>query len=266
MKLTTKLTILAAAAIGGTTLTGIAIAGTPSADGTITACVKTDGTPRIIDTEAGGTCTSTEKRLAWSSGWRHRGTYDAAKTYAVGDVVVLPKVCGTVGPSFQEGRSVWVKVNNGSTPYCLLDSYHIDSATWRPLSLPPSTPRRAPVQGAAGVRVETTDEGRTDVADDKYFVKLWNYSGIVWINMPGADARKCRVAATALSGDPVVVTRYESGYSEWIALLTQLPSGADVEIPLDVIIDCPVGAYPTSSSPRMQSSDAAVSPPRLTRR
>ena len=49
--------------IGG----AVAYAQIPSTDGTITACmVKTSGTIRLIDAEAGATCRSTEKEVTWN--------------------------------------------------------------------------------------------------------------------------------------------------------------------------------------------------------
>ena len=49
--------------IGG----AVAYAQIPSTDGTVTACmVKTSGTIRLIDAEAGATCRSTEKQVTWN--------------------------------------------------------------------------------------------------------------------------------------------------------------------------------------------------------
>jgi hypothetical protein len=42
------------------------LAAIPAADGTITACMKQDGTIRLIDTEAGVSCKDNEKRVTWS--------------------------------------------------------------------------------------------------------------------------------------------------------------------------------------------------------
>jgi hypothetical protein len=46
---------------------GVAYAAIPGADGTINGCYKTgDGTLRVIDAEAGATCKTNEKPIAWS--------------------------------------------------------------------------------------------------------------------------------------------------------------------------------------------------------
>ena len=45
---------------------GIAYAAIPGAGGTITGCYKTNGSLRVIDAEAGQTCTSSEQQLTWN--------------------------------------------------------------------------------------------------------------------------------------------------------------------------------------------------------
>jgi hypothetical protein len=45
---------------------GIAFAAIPAANGTITGCYKANGSLRVIDVEAGHTCSSTEQQLAWN--------------------------------------------------------------------------------------------------------------------------------------------------------------------------------------------------------
>lgn len=240
MKLSTKIAAVAVAVVAGPLATGIAMAGTPSADGTITACVKADGTPRIVDTEAGQTCASGERSLAWSSGWRHRGTYDRAKTYAVGDVAVLPKPCGTIAFAFQNGRSTWVKTGNGPNPYCLFDTYHVDTATWRPVSLPPSTPPQE-WDDQSLLRIGKTDWDAYEVWQTRE-IRTFNSTGGAWLNIKGLNAKYCAVNATPVSSSPVVVTRadYDSLYPEWIYLATAKPTGELVNVPLDVLIDCAV--------------------------
>ena len=68
---------------------GMAIAAIPSSsDGSITSCVnKTSGAVRIIDAQAGRHCTTKERRVAWSKGYRYRGAWSAGTAYAVLDVV-----------------------------------------------------------------------------------------------------------------------------------------------------------------------------------
>jgi hypothetical protein len=57
--------------------------------GRYTACVlKKTGAVRVIDYQAGKRCTTKEKTISWSKGWRYRGTWAAAVSYAVGDVSV----------------------------------------------------------------------------------------------------------------------------------------------------------------------------------
>ena len=67
----------------------MAIAAIPStSDGSITSCVnKTSGAVRIIDAQAGKHCTTKERRVAWSKGYRYRGAWSSGTAYAVLDVV-----------------------------------------------------------------------------------------------------------------------------------------------------------------------------------
>lgn len=61
-----KRTIIGIAAglvLGATT---VAVASIPSADGTITACVKSDGSVRLIDTEAAQNCKANEQPVTWN--------------------------------------------------------------------------------------------------------------------------------------------------------------------------------------------------------
>lgn len=62
-----KLLVVVAASI---TLfaTGVAVAAIPSADGLITACVRAGGQLRVIDAEAGETCSANETQVEWSTG------------------------------------------------------------------------------------------------------------------------------------------------------------------------------------------------------
>jgi hypothetical protein len=46
--------------------TAVAVASIPSSDGVFTACVKSDGTLRLIDAEAGATCKANERTITWS--------------------------------------------------------------------------------------------------------------------------------------------------------------------------------------------------------
>lgn len=78
---------LAVAVLGGGAL---AVAAIPdSSTGVFTACVKkTSGDLRMIDAQAGATCTSRERTLTWSTGWTYRGTWSGSTAYAAGDAVV----------------------------------------------------------------------------------------------------------------------------------------------------------------------------------
>lgn len=59
-------TLIAAAGLLVLVAGGAAWATIPAADGTFTACVKADGTLRLVDAEAGATCKASEQPVTWS--------------------------------------------------------------------------------------------------------------------------------------------------------------------------------------------------------
>lgn len=72
-----------------TLLAGIAFATIPARNtGRYTACVRNDGTLRMIDFESGTRCAQGERSISWSKGWQYRGAWSSTATYAVGDVAV----------------------------------------------------------------------------------------------------------------------------------------------------------------------------------
>jgi len=78
--------LLTALVLGGGV---VALAAIPStANGSYTACVsKRTGAVRIVDAQAGRHCTTGERTISWSKGYRYRGAWNARTTYAVLDVV-----------------------------------------------------------------------------------------------------------------------------------------------------------------------------------
>jgi hypothetical protein len=68
---------------------GFALAAIPSSStGAITGCVnRTSGAVRVIDYQAGKRCTSRERTVNWSKGWRYRGAWSSTTSYAVLDVI-----------------------------------------------------------------------------------------------------------------------------------------------------------------------------------
>lgn len=62
-----KFGVVAIAIAAFAVIASAAWAAIPDASGTIHACADRDGRLRVIDTEAGRTCKSTEKRLSWAS-------------------------------------------------------------------------------------------------------------------------------------------------------------------------------------------------------
>lgn len=78
--------LLATVVTGG----GVALGAIPSTTtATFTGCVaKVGGALRVVDAQAGQTCTRKERTVRWSGGWTYRGAWAAGTSYAVGDVVV----------------------------------------------------------------------------------------------------------------------------------------------------------------------------------
>ena len=78
--------LLTATILGGGV---VALAAIPStANGAYTGCVnKTSGAVRIIDRQAGKHCTTRERTISWSKGYRYRGAWRSGTAYAVLDVV-----------------------------------------------------------------------------------------------------------------------------------------------------------------------------------
>jgi hypothetical protein len=72
-----------------TLFAGLAYATIPSRDtGRYTACVRTDGSLRMIDYEAGARCARGERSISWSKGWQYRGAWRSTTAYATGDATV----------------------------------------------------------------------------------------------------------------------------------------------------------------------------------
>lgn len=240
MKLRTKIVALTAALVAGPLATGIALAGTPSADNTITACVASNGTPRIIDKEAGATCATGERQISWSAGWRIRGTYDATKTYQVGDVVSRVNTCGGYQAPRLRGTETWVKVAPGpetATPERPCPA----AATWVHLSrmpdylFPPDFPETYRVPATAdNLLLFPADGGGAGV-------RVWNYGDIVWIQPTGTtpDVSKCVVTGTAVTHLPYFLTRLPANYAGWIGLYVRTHSGTPSRVPVEVTLFCP---------------------------
>lgn len=103
---------------------GAAIAAVPSGNGTITACVnKTSRAVRIIDHEAGSRCGSSESRLDWSKGYRHRGAWSPATAYVALDVVTYN------GSSYLGRTASTNKLPTSSTYWSLLAAKGAPGAT-----------------------------------------------------------------------------------------------------------------------------------------
>lgn len=61
-----KLILIGAATVAVATVTGVGYAAIPGSDGTISACKDSKGALKVIDAEAGQTCTGNQQPLEWN--------------------------------------------------------------------------------------------------------------------------------------------------------------------------------------------------------
>lgn len=218
---------------------GVAVADTPAADGSITACVDASGMPRIIDTDAGESCGGDEERVSWTSAWTPRGWYRADRAYEVGDLVNARRTCG--GITGWDPNSTWTLVRVRDVPDrgCPFADPFVqgDDRGWEVVT--PGT-RILAYDSVDGFRVGAND---TDVlvSSDRNGnpVRAWNYGDVIWINKKNAE--HCQVDATPVADTAVTVTRATWKYADWIALLPK-QSGQPVRVPMDVVLTCAFGA------------------------
>lgn len=192
-------------AIGGAVVAasaaGVAYASVPSADNTITACVaKAGGLVRIVDTDAGQTCSSTETQVQWGGGMRYIGTWsnigsrpkvNGYPDIHKGDVVYYDGAPNAFGCSTPRGS--WVSVAGAYAYPCL--EY---PQNWAPLAL----------DGAAGAPGKNADVhwanfdatgkliGSSDASTYVYNSASYGY---VYIQFPNLDLTKCSLATNVSS-------------------------------------------------------------------
>ena len=61
-----KLVLIGAATVAVASLSGVGYAAIPGSDGTISACKDSKGALKVIDAEAGQTCSANQQHLAWN--------------------------------------------------------------------------------------------------------------------------------------------------------------------------------------------------------
>lgn len=257
MKLSTRIAGIAAVALAVPALAGVAIATVPStSDGTITACVTDEGTPRIIDTEAGDACAEGETAVSWSSGWEFKSFYDHTASYQAGDVVLAPDSECPAGVRGYIGGSTWLKVRTSAEVE--LPSYAPENQPfiyankvgcpgryqdWVPLyrgmdsGWIRSIARSAVAFGS--VRIGVNDYGRTVCLVNDCSSKVYNMGdGTVWVYLPNQYADSCALTATTVSNATTFVNRRPTDYEHWVRLATVDWAGRPVRVPVDVMIQC----------------------------
>lgn len=106
--------------------------------------------------------------------------------------------------------------------------------------------------------------GVTHRLDDGHTVVTYSYTdGVVWINAPWVDVRKCTVAPVVGSGRPVLVTHENVDYRDWTLLFLWAVNGTSrASAVVDVTMTCPASAVTATA----QRTDRRVTPPKLPRR
>lgn len=229
-------------ATGAIVATGVAVAGTPAADGTYTACVGDGGATRIIDAEAGDACAEGEQTISWTSGWRNAGTYSKANTYQVGDVVRRSNDCAyEASAPRMRGIETWVKIAPGperTEYYTSRCPYSGDG--WLQLSRMPEIPPDSSIKDAYRVPA-TASATQVSPRDGNGFELLtWNYGGVVWIQLPSwINANQCSVSAMAVSFQGITVTRADGTWKDFVGLYIRQGQSEAARTPIDVTLSCP---------------------------
>ena len=224
MKRNTKVIIGAVAGAAlALTAGGIAHAAIPSADASFTACVlKAGGATRIIDTDAGQTCQTTETKVSWGGGMRYRGVWTTRFPWPgsgypevrKGDVIYYNGPSNAFGCSSPSGSYVSVA---GSYAYPCLEF----PQNWAPLAL----------DGAKGtpgknsdVHWVTLDAQGKMVSSSEAGVEVYASPGSYhFVRFPNLDPTKCALQAsvsdagtgfTGYSGP--ATTTYADAYAGYI--------------------------------------------------
>lgn len=238
MTIARKLIVTAGlAAVAATTGGVIAYASVPSADNTITACVSSGGLTRIIDTDAGQTCNTSETKVSWGGGMRYIGKWSnigsrprGSNGYVIinkGDVVYYdgaPNAFGCTSP-----RGSWVSVA-GSYAYPCLES----PQNWAPLALDGKDARSAEVHWAT-----ISGAGALTGSSDSNAATYPSGTGYTWVYFPTLDAGKCAVEATVSDYRPTVLaTAYRYG-GGWVLLAAyDTTNRSYVAAAIDLTVTC----------------------------
>lgn len=121
-----------------------------------------------------------------------------------------------------------------------------------------------PAPVSINLRIPISSTGVTHRLDDGHTVVTYSYTdGVVWINAPWVDVRKCTVAPVVGSGRPVLVTHENVDYRDWTLLLLWAVNGTSrASAVIDVTMTCPASAVTAT----VQRTDRRVTPPKLPRR
>ena len=234
-KVAATLALGAGLAVGGLAVADAAI---PSADNTISACRMTStGAVRIIDAEAGQTCTTAETAISWGGGMRFRGIWKdgpgpgvpPANLYTTsrkGDVIRTEVPTNKFGCTTPRGS--WVNVS-GSYAYPCLEF----PQNWAPLAL----------DGAQGSNadahwVSLTSTGALRASSDAGVV-TYTGTGYAYVTIPTVpDPAKCAVGATVTSYSSRVTVTAQATAGYVLVVTRDVTTGAFVAAPVDVVVTC----------------------------
>lgn len=223
------------AVLGGSVV--YAHAAVPSADNTVTGCYSASTALRIIDTDKGQTCQTSETLLAWGGGMRFRGVWKDGPGPGVppaglynstkkGDVIRIEVPVNKFGCTTPKGA--WVNVVGAYAYPCL--EY---PQNWAPLAL----------DGAQGSNADThwvsLNANSTVRAASDAGVTTYPGTGYAYVTIPTvADPSKCGLSATTTAYTSRVTTTAQV-YGSYILVATRdLSAGTFTAAPIDLVVTC----------------------------
>ncbi len=226
------------AVLGGSVV--YAHAAVPSADNTVTGCYSASTALRIIDTDKGQTCQTSETLLSWGGGMRFRGVWKDGPGPGVppaglynstkkGDVIRMEVPVNKFGCTTPKGS--WVNVV-GSYAYPCLEF----PQNWAPLALDGA-------QGAPGSNADThwvslNANGSLRAASDAGVV-TYTGTGYAYVTIPTVgDPTTCGLSATTTAYTSRVTTTAQVSSGYILVATRDLSTGAFTAAPIDLIVTC----------------------------
>lgn len=218
----------------------VAYGSIPGSDNQVTACVTpSTGAVRIVDTDAGQTCQSTETKVSWGGGMRFRGVwsdgvgpgnipYTSSNPVKKGDVIRYD------GPERKFGcttpKGAWVNVVGQHSYPCLEFPQN-----WAPLALDGAAGR----SGALDTHWVNLNAAGQVVAASRPGVLSYPGTGYAYVTFPGVDLTKCAVTAS-VGNFSLNLTSTAQAYTAQYALVTtkNASTGTWTSAPMSIVASC----------------------------